>query len=462
MHIVEELLKVPEFGNVPREQLEWLASKGKIVTFQDGEKIFTMGDPIDDLRIFLKGAASLYMERGGSLQYFDAIEQYEISGRLPYSRMKGAAVHSKAMGETVVFSLHKDLFPEMVRNNYELTEVLVHAMTDRVREFTNFQQQNDKMVALGKLSAGLAHELNNPSAAVIRGAHELKKHLSNLPEKFKSVIRIKTTDETVDFVNELLFSKIKAYQPHSLSLAARTKKEDEIIGWLEDHDIEEGFMMAETFAEYCFTIQDFESLNKVVRPEDMNPIINWLYQVLTTERLVQEMEEASRRINSLVTSIKSYTHMDQAPEKQPADVHEGIRNTLTLLNHKIKRSQVNLVLEFQENLPKSRIYVSAMNQVWMNLVDNALDALEGRPEASLRIKTEKDREFIIVTIIDNGPGIPADIQDKIFDPFFTTKPIGKGTGLGLEMVRQIIRQHNGKVDVKSIPGKTEFRVCFPI
>jgi signal transduction histidine kinase len=191
-------------------------------------------------------------------------------------------------------------------------------------------------------------------------------------------------------------------------------------------------------------------------------VIGWLYQVFTTEKLVGEIEEAAKRINTLVTSVKGYTHMDQAPEKQLTDIHVGIRNTLTMLNHKLKKNNIKLIENFQADLPQANIFVSEMNQVWTNIIDNAIDAMEGRANSTLEIKTEKSGAFVNVSIIDNGPGIPKEIQDKIFDPFFTTKSIGKGTGLGLEVVRQIISQHNGKVYVNSEIGRTEFVICFPI
>lgn len=459
--LVEALRAVTEFKNVPVEQLEWLASKGKVYTLPEGDMFFAPGTVVEEMRVVLKGKIHVYMEQAGNLRFLDTIEENEITGILPYSRMKAAMAKGIVEGEASIFGLHRSFFPEMIRNHYELTEALVHSMTDRVRYNLKQQQLNDKMMSLGKLSAGLAHELNNPSAAVIRSASELKKHLGHLPDKFKAVIRIKATDESVDLVNELLFRKIAAQKALSLSLMERTEKEDILISWFEDNDVTEGYKMAEAFAEFGFETSDFENLKAVLREEDRSAVFNWLYQVLTTERLVNEIEEASRRINGLVTSIKSYTHMDQAPEKERSDVHTGIRNTVTMLAHKIRKNNVQIVEKFSSDVPQPMLYVSAINQVWTNLIDNAVDALEGVSNPTLEIHTQKDRDFVRISVIDNGPGIPPNIQDKIFDSFFTTKAVGKGTGLGLEMVRQIVSQHNGKVEVSSVPGRTEFKVCLP-
>lgn len=460
--LLTELRQVPEFKSLPENQLQWLAEKGNVAAFHDGDKVFTKGDPIDQMRIVLRGEVNFLVEQGGNLRNIGTIEKGEITGRLPFSRMKGAAGEGIVTGDALIYSLHKDFFPEMIRNHYELVEVLVHAMTDRVRDFTRIQQQNDKMMALGKLSAGLSHELNNPSAAVVRSAHELKRHLSNIPDSFKRVIKIRTTDEIVDKMKDLVSAKISAFGQVHLSLIEKTELEDEITAWLENNGIENAYEIVETFVEFGISEDDLENIISLLRPEDKVPVIDWLHQVLSTEKLVGEIEESAKRINTLVCSVKGYTHMDQAPEKQPTDIHIGIRNTLTMLNHKLKKNNIALIENFEHDLPHANIFVSEMNQVWTNIIDNAIDAMEGRPNSTLEIKTEMDREFIVVYIIDNGPGIPQDIQDKIFDPFFTTKSIGKGTGLGLEVVRQIISQHDGKVDVKSEPGKTVFEICFPI
>jgi len=459
--ILADLQSVPEFKSVPVDQLQWLVDHGQIRSYNDGDKVFGVGDPVDGFSVVLTGRLTLYAVRNGSRLDMGTYEPLEILGRLPYSRMKAASGEGFAVGQLEVFFLHRDQFPDMINTCHDITEVLVHNMTDRVRDFTKFQQQNDKMMALGKLSAGLAHELNNPSAAIVRSAQELKKRLSAAPEQFKRVLKIRTDDGIVDKVNGLVFSKLQSRNDKPLSLMERTSLEDELNEWLESNGVEEPWQVSETFAGFGFRVEDFEQLRSWLRPEDNPAVIGWLHQVLSTERLVGEIEEASKRINTLVSSVKGYTHMDQAPEKQKTDIHTGIRNTLIMLNHKLKKSGIRVVEDFKHQPPEANILVSELNQVWTNLIDNAIDAMEGRPDSVLEIRTEREREFTVVSIIDNGPGIPKDIMDKIFDAFFTTKAIGKGTGLGLDVVRNIVNQHNGKIEVTSEPGKTVFKVCFP-
>src|SRR6478736_1430194 len=242
----------------------------------------------------------------------------------------------------------------------------------------------------------------------------------------------------------------------------KSEREDELAQWLESNDVTNAYEMTDILTEYDFKTEELEQLKKIIRTEDKPAVINWLSQMLMTEKLVNDIEEASKRINTLVCSVKGYTHMDQSREKQLSDIKPGVINTLIMLGHKLKKNNIQLIKRFPEDLPKAYIYVSELNQVWTNVIDNAIDAMEGRPDSKLEISARRDREFIVVSIIDNGPGIPEDVINKIFDPFFTTKPIGKGTGMGLEVVQQIVHQHNGKVEVTSLPDRTEFKICLPI
>lgn len=459
--LLEQLKLVQDFGAIPEDQLQWIIDNGEVIDLKPGEFLFKRGDPMDWLFIILEGQFILKLQQKNEFRVIGELEGKTITGQLPYSRAASANGFAEATTSCVVLALHRNHFKYMIQNNEELTTVLVHTMSSRIREFTKMMEQKDKMMALGKLSAGLAHELNNPSAAVIRSAQSLKKHLSSRPDNFKQVIKIRMEDDQVDAINEILSEKLKLGIQH-LKLMERTSQVDELAEWLEDHGFEEGFDIAENIVDYLIGVDDLDKISECVSATDLTSVINWINQVLITERLVEEIEDASQRINDLVLSIKSYTHMDRGSEKVYADIHVGINNTLTMLNHKLKKDQIDIVKDFDEHLPESNIYVSALNQVWTNLIDNAIDALRNSEKKLLTIKTYRDGEFVRIMIIDSGKGIPSDIIDKIFDPFFTTKGVGEGTGLGLDVVKRIINQHNGEIKVKSVPGNTEFEICIPI
>jgi signal transduction histidine kinase len=358
--------------------------------------------------------------------------------------------------------LPKEKFREMIRERFELTQALVHIMTTRVRDFTSLQQQNEKMMALGKLSAGLAHELNNPAAAIVRGSTSLIKHLKLVPEAFKEVIAIRMEDKEVDLVNNKLFEVLGRPDKPNLGLMERTEREDEIRDWMEDHQVAQAAEIAENFLDYGFTCGDLLVFKEHIPAKSLSPVFNWINSNLVTERMVQDIQESSQRISDLVNSVKNFTHMDQGKGKERTDIHTGIKNTLVMLQYRFKKGNIELVKELDEHLPTIMALVGELNQVWTNLIDNALDAMEVNGKGQLTIRTEKDHDYVKICIIDNGPGIPADIQSRIFDPFFTTKDIGKGTGLGLDVVNRIVAQHRGSVKVQSVPGRTEFIVCFPI
>ncbi len=462
MNVLEELKKVEGLGEVPEDQLQWLVEQGSLSEIAEGEFLFQPGDPIDRMQIVLSGSFVIKVHQNNQFRVIANIDEKRVTGLLPYSRAKQASGSAEATAAATVLSLHRDQFKQMITEHEELTTALVHVMSTRIREFTKLQQQNDKMVALGKISAGLAHELNNPSAAVVRSAQELKRHLSTLPEKFKEVVEIKMNEEQIDRVNHLLFSKLES-ETEELSLMEKSEKEDEFLDWLEDRDIDEAEEIAENMVDFGFSPDDLSTIDEDVPPEHLAGVINWVNQVLTTEKLVSEIEDASQRISDLVKSVKSYTHMDQSPEKKMASVHEGIDNTLTMLKHKLKKEEIEVIKEYDESLSEAEILPSSLNQVWTNLIDNAIDAMKGQERKVLTLKTVKDAQFVNVHVIDSGAGIPDDVIDHIFDPFFTTKEIGEGTGIGLEVSRGIIvKDHRGSLTVESKPGQTNFKACFPI
>jgi signal transduction histidine kinase len=357
-----------------------------------------------------------------------------------------------------------DKIEPMIRNHFELTQALVHIMTNRVRDYTSFIRQGEKMMALGKLSAGLAHELNNPAAAVVRGAHSMKKHLQLQPEFFKKIMEIRMDEAAINLVKQKMFEILSQHRSDKkpLTLIQRSQQEDDLTDWLNDLNVENSTELAENFVEFGFTLDHLDEFRQRLGARDVSPVFNWINNNLITERIVSDIEEASKRIADLVGSVKSFTHMDQGYDKQLTNIHDGIRTTISILQYKIRKGNIEVIEEFDNSLPPLRALIGELNQVWTNIIDNALDAMEVNKKGKLIIKTERDKDCLKVIITDDGPGIPAHIVEQIFDPFFTTKEPGKGTGLGLDIVSQIVRQHKGYLKAESKPGETRFIVSLPI
>ncbi|WP_420386671.1 ATP-binding protein [Roseivirga sp.] len=459
--LINKILSFPIFQEIPLEQIEWIVERGEFIVFKSGEQIFKRGDSIDRLMVMIDGLVSLKIQQGGQYKELAQIKTGEISGALPYSRAQSATGNAFAVSESSVFTLHKDHFKDLICECHELTALLVHLMTDRVRDFSRFQHQNEKLMALGKLSAGLAHELNNPAAAIVRSAESLQKHLGTVPDKLKRVISINIDDDQIDYVNQLVFGKLHNGIIKTQSMLARAEREDELTDWLEDNGYGDCYMLAETLADYQFEASDLDGLKETMGDKEFPSVLEWVDNVLTTEKMVGEIKDASNRISTLVNSVKNYSHMDRAGDYEPTDIHEGLRVTLSILNHKVKKNQVKVEEQWAANLPKIEASPGVLNQVWTNIIDNALDAMEDKG-GTLTIKTALVGEQVSVAITDSGKGIPQEIQDRIFEPFFTTKDIGKGTGLGLETVQRIIEDHKGLMSLESEPGKTTFEFRLPI
>lgn len=244
-------------------------------------------------------------------------------------------------------------------------------------------------------------------------------------------------------------------------MIARSQREDDLTDWLEDNGYGDCYMLAETLADFHFDVEDLNALKNKMGVKEFPSMVTWVDNVLTTEKMVGEIKDASKRISTLVNSVKEYSHMDRSGDYEPTDIHEGLRTTLSILNHKIKKNQVTINEEWDLNLPKMAASPGELNQVWTNIIDNALDAME-ETGGTLTINTKMVGDLVNVRITDTGKGIPKDIQNRIFEPFFTTKDIGKGTGLGLETVQRIVENHHGSIKLESEPGKTTFEFCLPI
>jgi signal transduction histidine kinase len=458
----EWLQSIESLKDVPLDQLQWWIDNSHHVEISENEFLVRYGTPTTGTHVIISGRIQLYISQTNGIQNLAVLVAKDISGYLPFSRGLVNNIDARALTTTQLMTFPIERMNDLIHAHFELTQALVHVMSSRVRDSTIMQQQNEKMMALGKLSAGLAHELNNPASAIVRGSASLLKHLKLQPETFKAVISIKMSAEHIDKANTKLFEVLGRKEKPVLTMMRRTELEDDFVECLDSLDIANAQELAENFVEYGFTCSDMDEFSMFIPQEFLSPVLNWINNNLITERLVNDMQEASERIEKLVGAIKNFTHMDRGRDKAYTDIHSGIQNTLTMLAYRFAHGNVELVESYDTTLPKVKVFVGELNQVWTNIIDNALDAMEANGSGRLEIKTIRDRDFVEVSITDNGPGIPEDIRNRIFEPFFTTKDIGKGTGLGLDVVSRIAKQHGGSLKVDSVPGRTTFVLCFPI
>jgi signal transduction histidine kinase len=460
---IEVLKNVLALSDLPDEHLQWILDHSDYHEYEDGTMIRKTGEEADVMIIILEGRISFYMDVHGRLVFYydfanDAVSG-GVSGLLPYSRMKVYPGCSFAVGNLRLLELHKKYFQELEQLNPDFIQRLIGYMTERAKSFATTQLQQEKVNALGQLSAGIAHELNNPASAINRISSELTKRLK-LNYKFtEKLLQYKISAEHIQNLRSIVEAKYISNN-NKLSAIQRMNKEDEIADWLKNVGFAESQQASETFVDAGFSTDEFDNIKGNVNKDAFIQIIHWLENLLSSQKILKDMEEASTRISTLVGAIKSQVHMDQTNELQPANIHTGIETTLTLLGHKFREKNITVKKIFFENLPDIPVYVGELNQVWTNLIDNAIYAL-GR-EGELIIETVCNDKNVIVKIIDNGAGIPADILNRIFDPFFTTKKVGEGTGIGLDLVNRIIKHHNGSIKVNSKPGRTEFAISIPV
>ncbi len=457
--LAAELRGIHQFADLNEDALEWLASHMQLVELEAGQQFFPAGAPADRMMVILEGELRNQPEGGADTGRVFVLQAGQISGMLPYSRLTVFPMASHAVLRTRVATLAKELFPEMLQRIPDLGPRLVAVMADRIRTVTREEQHREKLAALGKISAGLAHELNNPSAAAARAAQSLRESVTALRNANlrldRQALSAEQRSSLADLEERVL--AFAARQPEVDPLE-RSDREQDLGDWLEQHGIADAWMLAATMADAGASVAHLEKLPAELSTEAIGDVLRRINAAYQVNSLVDQIEDSTRRISSLVKAVKEYSYMDQGSQ-QEVDIHEGLDNTLLILHHRLKHG-VQVTCEYDRSLPRICAYGSELNQVWTNLIDNAVDAMGGKGE--LRIRTSRVGDSIQIEVIDSGPGIPPEVKIHLFEPFFTTKGVGEGMGLGLDTVNRIVRQHRGQVRVESRPGETRFQVVLPI
>ena len=456
----DELRPLDILEGLPDEQLDWLREHGERITLESGERMFDRGQVADSLWIVVKGVIQGFEEIGGQWLLVATTVRGQVTGMLPFSRMTHYPRHTVAAEPSEVLRLDVSLFKELLDVSQEVGRRLVAQMSDRVRGDVRLEQQGEKMMALGRLSAGLAHELNNPAAAVRRAASSLSEHQAKLPALVMGLVRHHVSEQGLEKLEQLRSLGRQVDESSTGTELERSEREDDLLEWLEDHGVAEAWEAAATFSEANLSVEDLEDVARNVPEAALTDVVGWLGGGIDSDRIVEEIKTASGRISELVASIKTYSHMDRSSEHKRTDVRLGVDNTLKMLGHKLKEKDIQLVREYQDDLPMIPANTGELNQVWTNLLDNAIDAVDQGGELILRARLND--LWVEVEIVDDGPGIPEEILSHIFEPFFTTKDVGVGTGLGLGIAMRIVETHQGHIEVKSRPGETVMCVRLPV
>ena len=453
---LNDLRKSPLFQGLSDEELKSLMDMAEPVSLRAGDILIKQGDLGDSAYVILNGEFEIQKQAGQSLIKIDVRNPGDVVGEMALlSRApRNATIISKTDSETL--RIPQDAFEKLLLSSSTAAIAVLHWVIARLTQNESLLHQQEKMAALGTMSAGLAHELNNPAAAAQRSAAELNKILMKWLVLTHQIIATAFQENQSDWLRQFMNEALSHFSaPLKLNALERIDLVDQLQTWLESNNIDSAWEFAPAMVRFGW---NGESLERLKSTAFFDLSIQWLGTGCLAIGSLFEVQETVQRISQIVHAMKSYTYLDQAPLLE-VDVHEGLENTLVIMQHKLKKG-VTIKREYSSDLPRIEAYASELNQVWTNIIDNAIDAMNGKGEISLRTYAEDNK--VVVEISDNGPGIPEDIQARIYDPFFTTKPPGKGTGLGLHISHDIVaNRHHGLLLVESKPGKTRFKVILP-
>jgi signal transduction histidine kinase len=460
----EELRRTFLFEKLSDEQLAWLCREGHVLQAAAG-RVYAEGEPATCFYVLLEGEVVLSRLVGGDdvettrssqIGVYSGAWQAYLGDRVPQ-------VYNNSMRVTVqsrFFVLDAQLLATMMREWFPMALHLLEGLFFGIQNVQQTVAQRERLLALGSLSAGLTHELNNPAAAAVRATSSLRDRVTGMRHKLGLIATGPYDRETlatlIHFQEDAVEHVAKA---SPLTPIEASDREDEIGDWLEAHDIAGGWDVAPTFVQAGLDVAWLDQVADTVDQQTLEGAVRWLNYTLESELLMNEIEDSTTRISTLVAAAKQYSQIDRAPF-QTVDVHELLDSTLLMLGRKIG-DKITVVKDYDRSLPPVPAYAAELNQVWTNLIDNAVSAMNG--EGTLTVRTARDDGSAVISICDSGPGVPEDIRARIFEPFFTTKAVGEGTGLGLDISwRIVINKHHGDLSVESVPGDTRFIVRLPL
>ncbi len=453
------LKKVPLFADLPDDDLDRLCAVVLEEQLPLDEILFNEGDIGDKAYVIMEGEIDILKESGGQTVLLATRKAGEVIGEMSLLDQAPRFASGRSRTGCKLLSISHENLGHLLDTSPSAARVMLSTITNRLRSTELVLRQSEKMAQLGTLTAGIAHELNNPASAARRGAEHLDSAVRDLQQTYQKIISLGFSKEQWDAAAEYYeLAQKRAVQTIDLDSLERSDREESIETWLDENQLEKSWEHAPILVNLGLNIADLEKFKKTFSGSLLDASLKWICTIFTIFSLLAEINQGTTRIAEIVKSLKSYVYLDQAP-KQLIDIHEGLDNTLIMLRSKIT-SGIDLERHYADDLPKIQAHGSELNQVWTNIIDNAVDAIDG--EGKITIRTRKKDDWIIVEIEDSGPGIPEDVQQNLFSPFFTTKPVGKGTGLGLNISFNIIQKHNGQIKVTSKPGKTQFSVHLPI
>ncbi|HRQ38520.1 MAG TPA: ATP-binding protein [Chloroflexota bacterium] len=454
------LRKVPLFADLPDEDLTHLCQLTGEVRLSSGQVLFYEGSLADTAYILYQGKVEIVKNVDGREIFIDLKEEPgTVIGEMALLEEFTRLATVRARGDARLLSLTHDQVHELLNLSATAAKIMLHTLTRRWRGIEAHVRHNEKMAQLGMLTAGIAHEMNNPVTAVLRSAAQLQTSLNHAEETRIALERLQLTAVQQAQVAVLAQQiQVAAAQPATLNALTRGDSEAAVETWLDTHTFNDAWELAPVLVTLGLTPSQLDELADTFTLDQLSALLHWIETACTTNTLLTAIGQGAARMAGIVSALKSYVYLDQAPI-QNVDIHAGLDDTLVILRHKLQPGII-VQREYGSQIPKISAYASELNQVWTNIIDNATDALNG--QGMIIIRTRQEEGEVVVEIEDNGPGIPPTIVPKLFDPFFTTKPPGKGAGLGLNIAYNIVQKHHGEIAVVSVPGQTVFQVRLPL